>query len=130
MEIMIATLIASFAAAAILNVGVQSSKIVDRLKKRETILAPLSIAALHGKKDFHNTERSFESLLGGAYAIDHEGLKRYLQDRSALYTEELVDRWRITSDSTGGVELPRFEIVLRTIAINGLEGRVYAIQKE
>ncbi|MDR2034382.1 MAG: prepilin-type N-terminal cleavage/methylation domain-containing protein [Helicobacteraceae bacterium] len=131
LEVVIATLIASIAAIAALNIGVQSSKIADQLTKRKAILAPLSIAALHGKSDFHNTEKTYESLLSGAYAIDHEGLKRYLQERSVFYTQELYGRWEIAlEEEIEGAELPRFEIIVKTIGAEGLEGRIYAVQPE
>jgi hypothetical protein len=118
------------AAAAVLNIGVQSSKLTDRLSKREAIAAPLSIAALRGVKEFHNLERTLESMLGDAYSIEHEGLRRYLQNRSALYAEELVGRYEIIAEGYEGVTLPAFEIVVKTIGAEGLEGRIYAIRRE
>jgi prepilin-type N-terminal cleavage/methylation domain-containing protein len=132
LEVVIATLIGSIAAIAILNIGLQSSKLSSEIKKRDAISAPLSIAALHGKKDFHNLERTLESMLSGAYAIDHEDLKRYLQEHKALYTEEIVERYDITAEAEG-YEITQpisFEIIVKTVSANGAEGRIYAIESE
>ncbi|MDR0664604.1 MAG: type II secretion system GspH family protein [Helicobacteraceae bacterium] len=130
LEVVIATLIASIAAIAVLNIGLQSSKLPDQIKKREALSAPLSIAALHGKKDFHNTERTLESMLGGAYVIDHDGLKSYLRERSVLYAEEIVDRYEIVAEGYEIAQMPSFGIIARTVGASGLEGRIYAIERE
>jgi prepilin-type N-terminal cleavage/methylation domain-containing protein len=145
-EIIVAVLISTLAAMAVLSVGIQSAKVSDRLKKRAAISAPLSIAALHGKLEFSGTERTLESFLMNAYAIDYDPLKEYLNSRQIYYKEEITGRWSLLGESAdetlaefGGatshpdlnqIRMPRFEIVERSVAAGGIEARVYVLRRE
>ncbi|MGE4294308.1 MAG: prepilin-type N-terminal cleavage/methylation domain-containing protein [Campylobacterales bacterium] len=130
-EVLVAVAILSVAAAAILNLGIQSAKLGDRLKQKEALFAPMSVAALHGKTDHSNTNRTLESLLGGSYKIEHEGLKNYLKSREIHYQENRLGSWDLVPegiDSFG--DLPRFEIIERIVTFNDRQGRLYAIRPE
>lgn len=129
-EVIIAVLIASLACMAVLNLGIGSTKVGERLREKQKIMAPLMIASIHGKKDFSQLDQTLESLLGSSYAIEHDRLKTLLQTTEVFYEEEHDSNYDAISEAVGGdYDLPQFEIVRRSVSLNGVSGRVYLIRR-
>lgn len=130
-EVLVAVAILSVAAMAILNLGIQSTQLGDRLKKKEALIAPLAIAAFHAKTDFSNTEWTLEGFLQDRYTIEHEGLKRYLRQKTIFYQEARLSGWDLIPQGEESFEdLPRFEIIEHTVRIQDQEGRLYGVRIE
>ncbi|MDR3347684.1 MAG: prepilin-type N-terminal cleavage/methylation domain-containing protein [Helicobacteraceae bacterium] len=130
-EVLIATLIASIAAVAALNMGLQSIKVGERLKDKQRLSAPIMIAALHGAKEHSNLERTLESMLSGAYRIDNERLKKRLEAIVIFYEEDRQEGWDLIGDMIGsGYDLPSFAIVQKRVALNEKKAQIYTIIEE
>lgn len=130
-EVLVAVAILSVAAMAILNLGIQSAKLGERLKKKEALTAPLAVAALHGKADFSNTERTLESFLAQSYRIEHEGLRDYLRKRQFFYGESRLSGWDLIPQGEEAMAgIPRFEIIERSVTADGQQGRLYSVRME
>ena len=128
-EVIIAALIASLAAIATLNLSIQSVKVGSRLESRQALHAPIMFAAMHGKSDFANTERTLAALIAGSYTIDNETLKNHLESKTVFYTQARIAGWEaVPSDIADGYNSVEFDIVEKTITMDGRQARIFTIE--
>ncbi|MDR3162246.1 MAG: prepilin-type N-terminal cleavage/methylation domain-containing protein [Helicobacteraceae bacterium] len=128
-EVMIAVIIATLGAVAALNMGIQSARIETLLKERRRLVAPISIAAFHGNVEFSNTQKRLFAMLESSYKIENEALIDYLDNTWVLYNEERVSSWELIPNAEE-YGLPRFEIVEKTVTLNGSSARIYQIRED
>lgn len=128
-EVMIAVIIATLGAAAALNMGIQSTRIETLLKERRQLVAPISIAAFHGDLEFSNTQKRLLAMLESSYKIENEALINYLDNTWVFYVEERLSSWELMPNASE-YGLPRFEIVEKTVTLNGSSAAIYQIKED
>lgn len=130
-EVIIAVAILSVAAMAVFNLGLQSSRISAVLEQREALMGPLSIAALHGNADHHNMNRTLERLIDAEYNIEHEGLRRHLQQTQITYRQRVLEQVELMPGMEEmGWDLPRFELIERQVQMGESALRILSIEVE
>ena len=90
-EVLAAVAIAAIAGAAMLKMNSSNLFFLERLKQTSQISEDLAVAALHADKRFNRKDKSLYDLLGDAYTIENDDLRRYLEAQNYRYSERVAD---------------------------------------
>jgi len=99
-EVVAAAAIAAIAGVALLQMNSQSTFLFGRLSETSQVSETLSLVANHADRRLNKTTKSLYDLLGSAYRIENDELRKYLQNEKYDYFEHTVRTVSLGSDMT------------------------------
>ncbi len=90
-EVLVATVIASIAGMALLQMNSNNMHLFKQIQYRSSNSEPISLIALHGDKKYNKTTKSLYDILGKTYDIKNDDLRKYLKDYRVDYNEMLIE---------------------------------------
>lgn len=135
MEVLVSIAILSIVGMALMQAGISSTGIIGHVEKKREIGRLATLAALHGKVDYHKTDRFLSDFLDGEYSISNDQIRRELKDRRVFYTQTVATTVEFgetnTTDAEGGsAPLVQFDIYKIRISEGDVGGFYYRLAGE
>ncbi len=90
-EVLIATIIASIAGMALLQMSSNNMHLFKQIQYRSSNSEMLSLIALHNDKKYNRTSKELFDLLDNTYDIQNDDFRKYLKEIKIEYNEKLVE---------------------------------------
>jgi len=90
-EVLVATVIASIAGMALLQMNSNNIHLFKQIQYRSSNSETLSLIALHNDKKYNRTTKELFVILDDTYDITNDDLRKYLKDTKVDYSEKLIE---------------------------------------
>ena len=90
-EVMVATVIATFAGLALLQVNSSNTLLFSKLQGLSESSEELSLIGAHADQRFNRTTKSLYDILDREYDITNDDFRKYLKEVKYDYKESLID---------------------------------------
>ncbi len=90
-EVLVATVIASIAGMALLQMNSNNMHLFKQIQYRSSNSETLSLIALHNDKKYNRTTKELFVILDDTYDITNDDLRKYLKETKIDYSEKLIE---------------------------------------